>query len=147
MDQLTEDQIVEYKEAFSLFDEDNDGEITTKELGTVMRALGQNVTEAELKSYIAEIEKSGKKSVEFPEFLTLMARKLRDTDSESEVREAFKVFDPTGAGNISAAELRHVLMSLGEKLSASEVDELIRDAGGNGTTVPYENLVKVMIAK
>ena len=41
MDQLTEDQITEYREAFSLFDDDNDGEITTKELGTVMRALGQ----------------------------------------------------------------------------------------------------------
>ncbi|KAJ3056121.1 hypothetical protein HK097_008044 [Rhizophlyctis rosea] len=147
MDQLTEDQITEYREAFSLFDDDNDGEITTKELGTVMRALGQNVTEAELKSFVAEVEKSGKKSLEFPTFLTLMARKLRDTDSESEIREAFKVFDPTGAGTISSAELKHVLMSLGEKLTAEEVDEMIRDAGGSGGSVPYENLVRIMIAK
>ena len=40
-DQLTEEQIAEFKEAFSLFDKDGDGTITTKELGTVMRSLGQ----------------------------------------------------------------------------------------------------------
>ena len=39
-DQLTEEQIAEFKEAFSLFDKDGDGSITTKELGTVMRSLG-----------------------------------------------------------------------------------------------------------
>ena len=37
-DQLTEEQIAEFKEAFSLFDKDGDGTITTKELGTVMRS-------------------------------------------------------------------------------------------------------------
>lgn len=47
-DQLSEEQIAEFKEAFSLFDKDGDGTITTKELGTVMRSLGQNPTEAEL---------------------------------------------------------------------------------------------------
>ena len=43
-DQLSEEQIAEFKEAFSLFDRDGDGTITTKELGTVMRSLGQNPT-------------------------------------------------------------------------------------------------------
>ena len=47
-DKLTEEQITEFKEAFALFDKDNDGTITCKELGTVMRSLGQNPTEAEL---------------------------------------------------------------------------------------------------
>ncbi len=34
-DQLTEEQIAEFKEAFSLFDKDGDGTITTKELGSI----------------------------------------------------------------------------------------------------------------
>merc|ERR1712164_193001 len=47
--------IAEFKEAFSLFDKDGDGTITTRELGTVMRSLGQNPTEAELADMINEV--------------------------------------------------------------------------------------------
>lgn len=52
----------------------------------------------------------------------MMARKMKDTDSEEEIKEAFKVFDKDGNGFISAAELRHVMTNLGEKLSEAEVN-------------------------
>uniref|UniRef100_A0A803YDN9 Calmodulin 2 n=1 Tax=Meleagris gallopavo TaxID=9103 RepID=A0A803YDN9_MELGA len=78
----------EFKEAFSLFDKDGDGTITTKELGTVMRSLGQNPTEAELQDMINEVDADGNGTIDFPEFLTMMARKMKDTDSEEEIREA-----------------------------------------------------------
>lgn len=41
---------------------------------------------------------------------------MKDTDSEEEIREAFKVFDKDGNGSISAAELRHVMTNLGSRL-------------------------------
>jgi calmodulin len=47
----------------------------------------------------------------------MMSKKMQETDSEEEIREAFKVFDKDGNGFISAAELRHVMTNLGEKLS------------------------------
>ena len=53
----------EFKEAFSLFDKDGDGTITTKELGTVMRSLGQNPTEAELQDMINEVDADGEQGV------------------------------------------------------------------------------------
>ena len=52
-DQLTEEQIAEFKEAFSLFDKDGDGTIETKsELGSIMRSLEQNSTEDELQEMV-----------------------------------------------------------------------------------------------
>ncbi|DBA75242.1 TPA: hypothetical protein ACH3X1_010533 [Trebouxia sp. C0004] len=146
--QLTDEQVAEFKEAFALFDKDGDGTITTKELGTVMRSLGQNPTEAELQDMINEVDADGNGTIDFPEFLNLMARKMKDSDSEEELREAFKVFDKDGNGFISAAELRHVMTNLGEKLTDEEVDEMIREADVDGDgQVNYEEFVKMMMAK
>ena len=92
---------------------------------------------------------------------------MKDTDSEEEIREAFRVFDKVGLwsarrsafsdeaslvyvdtnsprvqdgnGYISAAELRHVMTNLGEKLTDEEVDEMIREADIDGDgQVNYE---------
>lgn len=72
----------------------------------------------------------------------MMARKMKDTDSEEEIREAFRVFDKDGNGFISAAELRHVMTNLGEKLTDEEVDEMIREADIDGDgQVNYEGMI------
>ena len=84
---------------------------------------------------------AGNGTIDFPEFLTMMARKMKDTDSEEEIREAFRVFDKDGNGYISAAELRHVMTNLGEKLTDEEVDEMIREADIDGDgQVNYEGV-------
>ncbi|KMK54737.1 calmodulin (CaM) [Aspergillus fumigatus Z5] len=157
-DSLTEEQVSEYKEAFSLFvselskslavDKDGDGQITTKELGTVMRSLGQNPSESELQDMINEVDADNNGTIDFPEFLTMMARKMKDTDSEEEIREAFKVFDRDNNGFISAAELRHVMTSIGEKLTDDEVDEMIREADQDGDgRIDYNEFVQLMMQK
>jgi len=147
MTELNEEQIQEFKEAFSLFDKDGDGKITTKELGTVMRSLGQNPTEAELKEMIAEVDANKNGTIEFQEFLTMMSKKMKEPDSQDEIREAFKVFDKDGNGFISAAELRHVMTNLGEKLTDEEVDEMIREADINGDgQINYNEFVSMMMS-
>ena len=51
--------IIEFREAFSLFDRDGDGTITTDELGTVMESLGLNSTQDELDDMIREVDEDG----------------------------------------------------------------------------------------
>lgn len=147
-EKLSEEQIAEFNEAFSLFDKDGDGKITTKELGTVMRSLGQNPSESELTDMINEVDINSDGLIDFPEFLTMMARKMKDTDSEAEIAEAFKVFDRNGDGKISAAELRHVLTSIGEKLSDADVDQMIREADTNNDgEIDIQEFTQLLAAK
>ncbi|WMV56544.1 hypothetical protein MTR67_049931 [Solanum verrucosum] len=153
----TDDRVLDTNDAVSgLDDEESNSEfqsdfwkgcITTKELGTVMRSLGQNPTEAELQDMINEVDADGNGTIDFPEFLNLMAWNMKDTDSEKELKEAFRVFDKDQNRFISAAELRHVMTNLGEKLTDEEVDEMIREADMDGDgQINYDEFVKVMMA-
>ena len=98
-----------------------------------MRSLGQNPTEAELQDMINEVDADGNGTIDFPEFLTMMARKMRDTDSEEEIKEAFKVFDKDGNGYISAAELRHVMTNLGASRPGLRLLYVRRDTDAGST--------------
>merc|ERR1712154_438489 len=89
--QLTEDQVAQFKEVFTLFDRDQDGLITTSELQTVMRSLDQNPTDVELQDLINDVDSDQDGSIDFPEFLAMMSKQLKETDAEAEIREAFKV--------------------------------------------------------
>ena len=143
---LSEEKITEFKEAFEIFDKDKDGYITTKELGDIMKNLGQTPSEAELQDMINEVDIDGNGTIDFKEFLGLMARKMRDADTEEELIEAFKVFDRDGNGLISGNELQHVMNSLGENISQDEVEEMIKEADLDGDGyINYEEFVKMIM--
>lgn len=143
---LTEEQIAEFKDAFSLFDKNGDGRITSDELGTVMKSLGQEPTDKEVRDMIKEVDIDGNGTIEFSEFLEMMVKKLIDnSDPEKDLLEAFRVFDRDGNGYISESELRQVMASLGEPLTNSEIDEMILEADIDGDgQINYEEFVAIM---
>lgn len=139
-------QMAEFREAFNFFDKDRDGKLTTRELGIVMRSLGENPTETSLSEWVSEVDRDGSGRVEFGEFVKLMQRSMKESKQDTEdVREAFKIFDKEGNGFISAVELRHVLTSLGERLTDEEIDEVMREADLDGDgQVDYEAFVHLI---
>ena len=97
---------------------------------------------------INEVDADDNGTIDFPEFLTLMARRTRDYGGEEELIEAFRVFDKDGNGLITQAELRHVMINLGEKLTDEETDEMIREADPNEDgKINYEEFYKMMMSK
>lgn len=142
-DCLTEEQIIEFREAFFQVDKDQDGSISAKELGSVLQYLGMKSYEIDGFEELNTIE-----TLDFPDFLSLMARKMIEGDREEDLVEPFRVFDTDRTGFISPAELRHVLATLGEKLTDEELDEITREADPKDEgQINYEEFVRIMLAK
>ena len=74
---------------------------------------------------VSEIDADGSGTIEFSEFLNLMAKKMKDTDAEEELVEAFKVFDKEGNGKVSIEEIRLAMINLGEKCPMEDIEEMI----------------------
>lgn len=114
----------EYKEAFALFDKKGTGTISRESLGDLLRALGQNPTQAE----VADLANAAPKDIDYASFLNILNRPngFKPAGTPEEFIRGFQVFDKDGNGFIGAGELRYVLTSLGEKLSDDEMDELLK---------------------
>ncbi|KAK6776793.1 hypothetical protein RDI58_027794 [Solanum bulbocastanum] len=144
---LSNDQISSMKEAFTLFDTDGDGKISPSELGILMRSLGGNPTQAQLKSIIAEEKLTS--PFDFNRFMELMSKHLKPEPFDRQLRDAFKVLDKDGTGYVVVSDLKHILTSIGEKLEPSEFDEWIRevDAGSDGKIRRFASLAKLLNTK
>jgi len=144
-DVLNETQVAQFQDAFSAVDTDNDGIIASKQLLQVLRSIGQNPTDTEVQDMINEVDCNGKGTFEFPAFLKMMARIISDLKAEDDIREAFQFFDSNGNGHISRFELKAVMMNLGEKLTDTECDALVREADLDGDgQIDYEEFYFLM---
>merc|ERR1712189_164114 len=115
----------EFKEAFDEFDKDGSGTISTKELLGVMRSMGQNPTEDELLALVMEVDINGDGTIDFDEFLGMMKQKAHEVDEDSDLKEAFRIFDRDRNGYIDRKELKKVVSMLGTMLTKEEVDEFM----------------------
>lgn len=142
---LTEEELIEYKEAFSLFDKEGNGIISVNSLGSVLRALGICPTQAEIRDMISEVDPKNTGGVNFQTFLKVAIRKKRKAENSEEIIEAFRVFDREGKGIITTSQLKHIMTNLGEKMTEDEADDMIREADINGTgEINYEEFVKML---
>ena len=148
VENLTEETINQFHYFFDLFDKDSSGTITTKELGTIMRNLGQNPSEEELKQMIREVDLNGDGTIDFKEFLCLMLKKMDDSDIDNELETAFKAFDLDKDGYITPHELRNGMLNLGEEYTPEEAEEMIKEGDlDNDGRIDYEEFMKIVLSK
>jgi len=126
--------------------------ISPSELATVMRSLGYNPTPSELRELINDSEGVGQFTargglIDFDLFVSLMRQKARDDDTESELKDAFRVIDKMGQGWIDTAQMQAICKALGEDLSEEEVSAMISEAISNFEgKIYYDGFVKTMIS-
>merc|ERR1719277_2493883 len=99
--------------------------IPANQVGEVLRALGQNPTEADVRRLVQNQKTEGR--VSFETFLPILqaVSQKKISDTVEDFIEGLRHFDKDGNGFISSAELRRMLTSLGEKMTEGEVESLI----------------------
>ncbi|KAA1087195.1 Calcium-binding component of the spindle pole body (SPB) half-bridge [Puccinia graminis f. sp. tritici] len=125
--ELTEEQKMEIKEAFELFDTDKDGAIDYHELKVAMRALGFELKKPEILKILRDHDKQGQGLIEFNEFDKVMTEKIQARDPREEILRAFKLFDTDNTGKISLRDLRKISKELGENLDEEELTAMIEE--------------------
>ncbi|XP_004070337.4 troponin C, skeletal muscle [Oryzias latipes] len=145
---LTEEMITEFKAAFDMFDTDGGGDISTKELGTVMRMLGQNPSREELDAIIEEVDEDGSGTIDFEEFLVMMVQQLKEDQagkSEEELSECFRIFDKNSDGFVDREEFGDILHMTGEAVTEEDIDEMFGEADSNKDgKLDFDEFLKMM---
>ncbi|CAG8648270.1 5234_t:CDS:2, partial [Dentiscutata heterogama] len=114
--QISDEQRVEIKEAFDLFDIDKDGALDPHELKVAMRALGFNEKKAEVLEIIHKYDKNNEGVISFEDF-----------NKVNEIRKAFQLFDDDNTGKISLNNLKRIANELGENLDEEELQAMINE--------------------
>ena len=146
---LTEDEVLEIKEAFDLFDTDHSGTIDTDELKQALGNLGIDAKNQTLQNMMNDIDKNQSGTIDFDVFIEMMTAKMSDKDTPEDLRKVFDLFigDDT-ADKIELKHLKRVAKELGENMSDDELQEMIvrADTDKDGK-VSFDEFYAIMTKK
>ncbi|XP_015171469.1 PREDICTED: EF-hand calcium-binding domain-containing protein 2 [Polistes dominula] len=139
-------------EAFDVFDNARNNEVDVRDLGTIIRALGCVITEAELQEIQVQVEDVENNCVPLKKFVEYMhkaisERKFKPAEPE-DLLKAFQLLDPDNRGFIMKNDLEKTLMEIGEPFTKDEIDEMMSVACDPATKrIYYEHYINLLIVK
>jgi myosin regulatory light chain 12 len=133
-------QIQEFKEAFTMIDQDRDGIIGADDLAAIYQQVGREADPKVVKEMLAECPDK----INFTHFLTLFGEKLHGTDSETALRDAFIMFDEDKKGKLAEEYIKDLLMNVGDQFSKDEVKQVWKEAPIEGGQLDYLKFVTII---
>merc|ERR1712168_930917 len=130
MTEITDEQLEELKEAFTLFDKVGDDKIASEDVIKLLQALTLNPLTADVKK-VLEDSQLDKTRVDFPTFAT-----------HADLMEMFKCFDREGNKMVFGGEFRQVMNNLGDAMDEKDIDFFIGPPENGDGYVAYEDLIK-----
>jgi len=136
-------QITEFKEAFTMIDENRDGVIDMSDLKAIYSNVGRVPPDAELN----EMLKEATGPINFTMFLNLFGEKLSGTDPEDTIKQAFSMFDSEGKGSIPEEYLKDLLSNMGDNFTAEEIKQTWKEAPLEKGKFDYGTFVGILKGK
>ncbi|XP_052767259.1 calmodulin-A-like [Mya arenaria] len=138
---LNPTQQAQLKEAFVIFDTDQDGKVDRSQATQIIRSVGISPTNDNFSDMLGQSERL----FSMEDLKRVIQTKAPALETRESLLDAFRIFDKDGNGYIDAKELRHVLVHLGEKLKDDEVDEMYREVDITGDNqIMYEDIVRAI---
>uniref|UniRef100_A0A7S2N8K9 EF-hand domain-containing protein n=1 Tax=Haptolina brevifila TaxID=156173 RepID=A0A7S2N8K9_9EUKA len=140
---LTPAQLVEIQTAFKRFDKDGDGHVEPKEIQRIMKDVGVDLPPSEVQKLIASVDDDGSGTVEFDEFVGILASNMIEHDGRAELETAFGLFDQGKTGYLDVQHARALLCNAGSRpLRADEVDALLSELQTDATgRIPMQSFM------
>ena len=123
--------------------------LTFDELIEALKAVGVFLPAAIKKEKEEEFKKntSEDKGWSYEEFEKMVFHFTHEINNQQEILEAFRIFDGDGSGSISAEELKHIMTTLGERMTEDEINELLKEADTNGDgVIDYKEFTNVLMS-
>jgi len=137
----------DYEESFEILGK-KAATVDKATMGNILRSMGLNPTNDEVSELFSSNSSDGS-TIDAGGVVKAAAgfeTKMKGEDQLAVLKEAFSVFDKEGGGKISAAELRHILSNLGEKVDEDEVEEMMAEADADGSGyIDYKEFVAVLL--
>lgn len=121
----TNEELARYKESFDMFDKDGDGKISTPEFAEVLKQIGIDADEEEVKGMIWTV--SHAEEVNFEAFVKIMRNEAPSGDTEENVIRCMKALDYDASGKINAFELKHIMLHLSKELKENVIDGMLAE--------------------
>merc|ERR1712180_49417 len=147
MTEITDEQLEELKEAFTLYDGVGDDKIDSADVIKLLQSLTLNPLTADVKK-VLEDSSLAKTRVDFPTFVSIYEQfqKRPTIANHADLMEMFKCFDREGNKMVFGGEFRQVMNNLGDAMDEKDIDFFIGPLENADGYVAYEDLIKFVMS-